>query len=285
MTRWSFIDIYDDEFILATDSGLQTLLDSNKITQEIYDYNRTLVVSEHVAESFKRIDDDMEIEVDLLERSNMAGAVSSGIQRDASKQIEFRFDINFAAETNWRETLNKLLQRFRACIMLRDYVNSYETEVKLSNINIQWDEGGYNLGAVVSITYAQLEPYWQDIDYQSIQDSSLTSQTFTINNNGYIETPAIITLVAIETCTKVLVKLEENDRGIYIQDNLFGTLGLTTLVIDNQDGTIELGELNRNANIRQGTGFFNLQPGINHLTIETDGAVQTLIEWKRRYYA
>jgi hypothetical protein len=283
MTRWSFVDSAGSEFFITTAAGLQALLSANTITQAQYDESIIYAMPEFIAESFKRLNDDLEVEVDLVERSNNAGAEAPGLQRDASGEIVFQYDCN-GTESAWRGYVNRIVQKARNAKYLRDYVNGYQTEVQMSNHNVAWDSGGYNQGAVNSLSFRQLVPYWEDINYTTVTDSALTAESFSLSVLGYVETPPLITLVAADAVTKILIKIEENGRGIYIDENQFGTLGLTVMIIDCADGTVELSGINRNQTVRPGTGWFNLQPGVNTMTIETDNTVATTIQWRERYY-
>ena len=91
-------------------------------------------------------------------------------------------------------------------------------------------------------------------------------------------------MVANSNVVKFSIRLRETGEGILVEDLEFGLLGLNTYIIDNVDGVIELNTLNRNQKIRSGTGFFNLQVGINTPEFVATDSVDIEIKFKQRYY-
>lgn len=240
-------------------------------------------------DTFKRLEDASTIEVDIIERSFKAGADFPGIQRDQSKEITFQYNLDRIGEQLYRSYENNFRKWLRKTRRIRDTINNIETEVLLKEPVITYDDGGFNLGSLNTITFVQLKPFWQDVSATIIQDSGISSQSFLINNTGYIETPATITLQALELCPKFQIintcdDPELDGQGIVIQDLQFGSLGLDTYIIDNGAGTAELNMADRKNKIRQGTGFFNLGVGANRLDFTLQGQCAITIEYKKRYY-
>jgi hypothetical protein len=248
------------------------LIDANDNTTTIQD------------QTFKLLTDAFDIEVDIVEKSFTSGADFPGIQRDASKELTFRYDINEANEQTFRTYFNELTRQFRKTIKIKDLFNNIETEVLYQNQTISYDEGGFLHGSAVEVTFVQLRPFWEDSTFQIATESGLTAGEITINNNGYIETPSIITIEASELITKMSIRINETGDGIIIRDLQFGTRGLNTYIIDNKAGTAELNQILRNQKIQNETGFFNLQVGINTMIFELNGAAEIEVKWKRRYY-
>jgi hypothetical protein len=240
-------------------------------------------------DTFKRLEDGSTIEVDIIERSFKAGADFPGIQRDESKEMTFQYALNRSDEQLYRSYENNFRRNLRRGRWLQDTINNIETAVLLREHVIAYDDGGFKLGSLNNVTLIQLKPYWQDIDFTVLEDSGASERTFTIINDGYVETPSIITLRALEACPKFQIVNSTNDpdldgQGIVIQDLQFGTLGLDTYIIDNGDGSAELNAADRKNKIRQGTGFFNFAVGTNVLDFTLQGQCAINIAYKKRYY-
>jgi hypothetical protein len=236
-------------------------------------------------ESLKRLTDESSIEVDIIERSNQAGAEFPGIQRDKSKEIALQYNLDRSDENDWRLYENTLRYWLRKTRILQDVKYQIQTEVLQNEHGITYDDGGFNLGGLNTINFIQLKPYWEDINYTVEGGTgSFSNEILTINNDGFVETPPIITIRALEDVSKFSIRLLENNRGIVIQDLQFGVSGLNTYIIDNYSGTAELNQIDRKNKIRPGTGFFNLLVGTNRLEITANGAIVADVKWKRRYY-
>jgi hypothetical protein len=234
--------------------------------------------------TFRMLDDSASIEADIVERSFRAGADFPGIQRDESKELNFVYSLNNSNEQTFRNYYNQLTYWFRKTRYIQDIINNIETEVLYVDRSIGYDNGGFNKGAENNETFRQLRPFWEDIDYQEEEETGITSDTIILNNNGYYETPALITIQALEQITKISMRINETGNGIIIKDLQFGVRGLNTYVIDNKDGTIELNQILRNQKIQSGTGFFNLRVGVNTMVIQLNGQAEVTIRFKRRYY-
>lgn len=239
-------------------------------------------------DTFRRMEDESTIEVDIIERSFKAGADFPGIQRDESKEISYQYQIN-TSEQAYRLYENQLRQKLRKVRWIRDTINNIETEILFKESAIAYDDGGFNLGSVNNISFIQLKPYWRDVEPTILQESGVSSQAFIIENNGYVETPTIITIQALEPCPKFQIintceDIELDGQGIVVEDIQFGTVGLDTYIIDNGAGAVELNQADRRNKVRLGTGPFNLGVGRNRLDFTLQGQCAITIEWRRRYY-
>lgn len=236
-------------------------------------------------ETFKRLEDSSTIEVDVIERSFQAGAEFPGVQRDQSKEITFQYNLDRREESLYRARENELRRLFRATRKIKDMKNGIQTDVLLREHVITYDDGGFNLGSVNNVVFIQLKPFWEDIDpFVEGDTGAISNQIITIDNTGYIETPPVILLQAMEQVTKFSIVLLQNNQGIVVRDEQFGTSGLNTYIIDNSAGTVELNQIDRNNKVRPGTGPFNLLVGKNDIEINSTGQMITQIQWRRRYY-
>lgn len=234
--------------------------------------------------TLRRTEDTSTIEVDIIEKSFKGGAVFPGVQRDESKEIQFIFVENNQDEQLYRNYENNLRLWLRKTRWIQDLINNIETEVLFKENVIAYVDGGQHLSSDNTITFVQLNPYWQDIDYQIEQESGISSGELVINNNGYLETAPIIELEALEPCSKFAIKVRETGKGIIIQDFSFGVNGQNTYIIDNSEGSAELNQVDRNNKIQLNTGFISLPVGINNLEFTFNGSCTVLVKWKRRYY-
>jgi phage-related protein len=234
--------------------------------------------------TFKLMDDTASIEVDFVEKSFQSGADFPGVQRDQSKSISFRYDINYPDEQTFRDRINLLRFWFRKARTLQDLINNIETDVVLTDYSIQYDEGGFNLGAVGNVSFRFLNPFWEDINYTVESDSASNSGLILVNNTGYIETPPIFTVTALSAVTKFSFRIRETAEGILIRDLQFSNTGLNTYIIDCKEGVAEINGILRNDQIKSGTGFFNLRVGQNTIDISAKGSIMVEMKYKKRYY-
>ena len=225
------------------------------------------------------------IDLDVIERSYKSGANLIGIPRQQSTTLDFQYQQNYNSEQSFRDYMNNLLYWLNNTVLIRDTVNNIETEIVMEANEINYDNGGFNLGTTGNtITFRQLKPFWTDVEETVVSETGTGGVYFNINNTGYIETPPTITLTALSPTTKFSLRVIETGNGILIDDLEFGSNGLNVYIIDNEDGKAELSGLNRNNKIRSGTGFFNLQVGQNTVEFTNNGSVNVEIAYKRRWY-
>jgi hypothetical protein len=225
------------------------------------------------------------VDLDVIERSFRPGANLIGVPRQQSTTLDFQFQQNYPVEKTFRDYMNNLLYWLNNVVLIRDNVNNIETDIILEGNEINYDNGGFNLGTTGNtITFRQLKPFWRDVNETVVTESGSGSNYITIQNNGYIETPGVITLTAIEPTTKFSLRILETGNGILIEDLEFGLNGLDIYIIDNENGVSSLSGLNRNNKIRNGTGFFNFQVGTNTLEFIYNGNLGIEVSYKQRYY-
>jgi hypothetical protein len=243
-------------------------------------------------ETFTLLDDEFGISADIIPRSFSPGSDFPGIQRDESKSLNFSYDVNSNSDEIFRTTVNTLMKAFRKTRTIKDKTLKIQTEAIMVNHSIKYDSGSFLRGARLTVEFEQLTPYWEDLTYLSEDLATGTDgqASLTINNTGFIETPPLITIITSNPCDQIYIENIGNNEGIEIQDEQFGINGLNIYIIDNKNGESELGPgggitpLDRKNKIIDGTGFFNLQPGLNNLLFEMNCAVTVQIQWKRRYY-
>lgn len=235
--------------------------------------------------SCKILEDAFPVETDIVERSHIDGAIAPGETRGMSKELAFKIDINNVSEQNFRNYYNTIMYWLRKAIKIRDRINNIETNVRLSEDSISYDEGGQFHGSMLNITFIQLIPFWWDVDYIEETENLSLSNQLVIDNTGY-DTPAIFILTASRNIPRFLVKCNETNLGIGINDLNFGNLFLETYTIDNENGEALLEGILRNNRIIPGTGFFFLRRGVNTLVVRTsnDWDLDFTVRYRRRYF-
>lgn len=234
--------------------------------------------------TFKLLEDVGSIESEIIERSFTSGAIFPGIQRDESKELTFSFQLNRGDENDFRDYFNEFIHYARNARFLRDTTNSIQTEILLVEKAASFEDGGWNKGAGITVSFSQLTPYWQDIAYIETTALAQTNYQAVISNAGWVSTPPIITLTANTIINEFYVKRVEGNKGIFIKDLQFGNLGLTEYVLDFGAGTAKLGGIDRANLIRKSTGWFDLLVGNNTIQIVTSASCDILIQLKRRFY-
>lgn len=241
--------------------------------------------------SLTLLDDSFSVDVDIIERSFTDGAVAPGEERATMKELAFRVDLNKIQEQNFRSITNNLFYWLRKARVLRDVINNIETDVRLSEKSIQYEQGAFLHSSVINFTFTQIIPFWRDIEFQEFSETESGSNILSVNNDGFYDTPAYFILTAKEEVPKFLIKELNTGLGIGINDLQFGKLNLDTYVIDNENGeallgSAETGGIKRNNRILSGTGFFFLRRGINDLIVYTFDNVDVdfTCKFKRRYF-
>lgn len=233
--------------------------------------------------TFKLLEEELTTEVDFIPRSSQPGDDVPGISRDTGKDLTFEYE-TFGTESEFREYINTLLMEVKQAVKLRDTDNDTETNIKFISNTLGYVTGGFKLGAINTLLLRMTTPYWEDKEATTVTTTNKTSHSFVINNTGYIDTPFIARITALEAINQFSIIREEDNFGIVIKDLLFGTLGLTEFEVNMGTGNIILAENNRNESIVLGTGWFKLKPGTNTINFELSGAADLEIEYRKRYY-
>lgn len=236
--------------------------------------------------SLKIPEDSFTIANDVIERSYTDGAIAPGESRGEAKELVLTINIDNPIEQNYRDIINNLFYWARKAVTIRDRINNIETNIRASELPIEYDEGGQFKGSIVSLIFVQLIPFWWDVNFIEISENLSVSNQLVIDNDGYYDSPAIFILYTEVEIAKFLIKCQETGLGIGINDFQFGKTNLNTYVIDNENGEALLAGILRNDQIISSTGFFYLQRGINTLNVITqyDKDVDFTVKYKRRYF-
>ena len=232
--------------------------------------------------TFTILEDTISISADIVEKSFRDGADFPGIQRAGSKILNFQYEV-YNNMQNWRTISNTYIKWFRNARVLQDLTNNLEIQVIQTENGISHTPGAQNNVSFNTVSFKTLRPFWEEITENIVSESGSVNQIVIIND-GYYETPPTITIQTDLAIPKFIIKIEETGDGIIVNDLEFGQIGLSTYIIDNRNGEIELNEIDRKSKIKAGTGFFNLQTGINTIIFEAINPADISISWKRRYF-
>lgn len=228
--------------------------------------------------------ENREIDLDNIQKSFLAGSVVKGEKRIASNDLILEFDINAKDDDTFRPILNELLFAARNAVFLLDTENDIRTKITLSAIEIPWDAGSRLRGTSGALTFIQETPYWEDIPQIELNESGSSISTV-IDNTGFLETPAVFTLVTTVATAGFEIFITETAAGVEIQDLSFGVdPELLTYILNNETGESLLGGINRNDRIRGGSGFFQFPVGVFTLNIESDQSLDVNIKYRRRFW-
>ena len=228
------------------------------------------------------------LNLDIVEKSFRNGAVLIGERRIASKELSIGIELHKPADSDFREEFNQFCYYATQAEYIEDTDNNIRTKVEFIGFadNPYLTQGTVNKGGYVDLKFRQLTPFWEDLTAQTATDTG-TDLSIVINNNGFLDCPAIFTVTASALCSLVLIYISDPVRGIEIQDLSFGdNATLDIYLINNEEGTALLGDeqYNRNDRIRGGSGFFDFPVGTFTLVAEFTVSCQLDISWRRRYF-
>lgn len=232
-------------------------------------------------------DDKFSIDIDLIERTFRDGSIFPGISRIKARDISFTYNQYANNNSGFRDFFNEFFMWAFKAVKIRNATLNIETDIKLSSGDLKYDKGSHIRSSDNSLTFKQLNPFWEDVNYTTVNISGTptkTTGTYVINNTGWAEMPCLITLTASLQATYILFQFIENNQGIYIADSGFGVKANDVYIINNKDGIITLNNFKRNQYIFQGTGFFMCPVGTGSLYYEIDTNCAIKIEYKKRFF-
>jgi len=228
---------------------------------------------------------NLKFENRIVENSALPGAVQLGKRRVESKEEVLNFQRASTSESTYKADENELIKFLLDAKYLIDTTNNRRALISVIDYNADFDKGSYNHSSDNEISFRFLEPFWRNLDSETEEDTlSIDINTIAIVNNGFIKVPPVIIVTAASAVTQMQIYIDETKIGIEINDDLFGTTGYETLVIDCEQGTIQLGNLDRINSVLDGTGFFDLPIGASDLIIVPTEVCDILVSWYERFY-
>lgn len=249
-----------------------------------YDLNGDTVTVElkgswtHGADSFEK-------DNRIVESSFLPGAQLIGEPRLMSRSLTLT--VERASKTAWRDEMNELLQWINKARWLVDVTNEMELAVVVRVSTLEYDRGALKRSSSNTFEFSVLSPCWRGTTAKSYTGTVLadTLTDVAINNEGFLDTAPVITLETTAAVDSLQVFLKGTEVGIQVDDALFGTAGNLTMVIDCETGLVSIGDVNRNASVAEGTGFFMIPPGSDDLRmLFADEDVDYTVEFRERFY-
>jgi len=243
-------------------------------------------VTAELKRSFTQGKDNFKYDTKVVENSFLPGAEVVGNKRLMSRAYTLEVTSTNNDTQAYRDYLNELIEWISKTKYIVDETNSMEIEVVSYAMNIEYLEGSLKKLSKNSFMFTALDPFWTSTIKTEYTGSVLSGiiKEQSVNNEGYLPVHPIITLVAFSAVTDVQIYIDSDKTGIQIQDSLFGTTGYETMVIDCVEGLVSIGDLNRNTNIVQGTGFFEIATGSDKITFLTDEDVEYTIDFYKRMF-
>jgi len=239
-----------------------------------------------VSGSWTQGSDDFDIETLVSERSVGPGAVQIGDPRVRSRSISMM--VVAADPDGVQEEVNTLLAFFQKTKYLVDDTDGQRLRVVPKGIGVEHAQGSLKLVSDVTLNFLAINPFWEATTETTLT-GTIPADTLTgvaVSNGGFAKAPATITLeVSSVAVPSIQIYKDSNNEGILVEDDGFGVGGNDTLVIDNDEGTVMLGDADRNQNIADGTGFFCLEVGSDTLQfLVADNDVDYTITYRERFF-
>jgi phage-related protein len=222
-------------------------------------------------------------DIDLIEKTYLPGAVLMNTPRLKSCDLAIEYTRANPDSGLFRTVENELLFWLNKTKYLVDLDSEIKTRVECDASTIKFRDGSLFHAARCNVSFKQLEPFWI-LETEFTDLDSGTDIIFEVTNNGSLDTPIDFVLDTAILCPSFIIRNLTTGIGIAIEDNSFGVGSLDTYIIDNTNGFVYLEYILRMANIRQGTGFFMLQPGSNEINILADVSVDVTYSYFERYF-
>lgn len=227
---------------------------------------------------------DYDIDAKIIDNSLMDGSQEVSNRRVESPKPTMTADISYENTTDFRTFVNSLLAAFYRSIYIEDTEDDTRIKVVPTRARVSYEKGARNHYGKIDLRWnainAAVESRTQSTDTQN------TTASVQLNYNidaGDKQNTVVMELDAAAACNSITIVNVTNGETLIIQDPLFGTTA-DTLIIDNTEGTLMLGAIDRKEYIVDGTSFFRLEPGTNELQITTAAACNVETRWYKRYW-
>lgn len=216
--------------------------------------------------TYSSFEADVQARCDDEEKAFSHGAVMTGDgkidARDVTVEVEL---IDYTTTADYRTAIDALkTAAYKQDQKLYLDDDRYINIKNLKKISEEFYDGFYRVRAKIKVTFYCPDPFFYD-NAPSSQEITITesTQTFTVNNGGNLDTPPIITIKPSETNSVLsLVNATDNSRTFSYSDASFGDGD--ALTIDSKDGTIDRDGVNVLNNV--GGTFLTLLAGDNEIT-------------------
>ena len=264
MIQYALKDADGNTFNMSTDTGFDVVA-RNSLTSSV---------------------DNFAWDVRVAERSALEGDVKLGESRIRSREITFDYTRAVGEDSAaYIEDENTLLLWLNKTELLVDVTNNREIKCTVLSFESAYDDGGHKISGSGSFSLLLLNPFWEDISPQNITQTILVIETdIPVTNNGFLDVPFIITITATSACPFFQLSCVETNEGIEVADDIFGTAAFEEMVINMEEGTIVINDLDRRNKITPGTGFFRFPVGSSTLRVDTVTQFDIDVNWYERSF-
>ena len=237
-------------------------------------------------ESTRLSSDEFTFENKVEDKSGEDGSVKLGKTRITGRDLEVSFTRAYDNDEDFDNVNNELLVYLKDAKYLIDENNNRRIPVAIEKYVIEHKQGAYKRLADCSFPFIALSPYWEDV----VETEILTTvnggdiNDTLIDTGSFLEVPAIITCTAAVLCATVQMYVSETKQGIEINDSIFGSSGFEEMIIDNAEGVLSIGGLDRTQSIATSTGYFKLPPGSSTLKTIPAEDLDLSIKYRKRYF-
>ena len=231
--------------------------------------------------------DTFEYDNKILDKTFLPGSTLVGSSRLTGRSFTLEVTRTNSSSSDYRTELNQLLEFISRTKYLVDITNNMEIEIVAEEASVEYQQGSLKHLSSNKFEFIALTPYWQDLTEDTVTGtaSADTIAEVAVNNQGFLTSPPIITLETTAAVNSIQLYLSSSSVGIQVDDNLFGTSGNLTMIINCINGEVTIGTVNRNDSILEGTGFFGLIVGSDTLNIlAADEDVDYTIDFYKRYF-
>lgn len=219
-------------------------------------------------------------------KSGEDGSVKLGKARIKSRSIEVSFTIAYPTNQELRDVINEMMVYIRDMDFLVNNTDSLRIPASMVDYDVDYESGSYQLLANCSFTFEALSPYWEDLteteQIETVNGGDIND--IMIDTGSFLEVPPLISFTSALSCPSLQVYVLETKQGIEVTDTIFGTPGFEVMEINNEEGTLTLGTLDRSQNIATSTGFFKIPPGTSTLRVIPTEDLEVAISYRKRYF-
>lgn len=221
----------------------------------------------------------------IVENSSLPGSVKLGKTRVQARELVINFSRANSVEADFKTEENTLIEFLSRTVLLVDKTNDLSTSVAVSKYDADYEVGSRPLSSENAIRLEMLDPFWRALTADNVASAiALGTTDVAITNSGFLPAPPIMTFTTTVVVTQLQIYVNENKEGIQIDDALFGTVGFLTLIIDCDNGTIDLVGLDRTISILPGTGYFDLLVGAQTLKVVSTATCNLSLDFFKRFY-
>ena len=243
-------------------------------------------ISKIAQSTFGQNADSFSWENKIIDKSFLPGSKKLGTTRLKSDNISFSLTRANEESVDFRSALNDLLQAVQKTKYVINLTDETRAEVAPLSAVSTPNKGTEKNFASEEITFERLSP-WED-ETPNSQDESLTGDSFNdieINNAGALDAVPVFTFTSSVAIDDIQILIPDNSGSFQLLDPIFGTTGFEELVIDCEQGTAIIGNVDRANFIVAGTGFVQIPPGATQIVrIFVPEDCDVNISWRNRYY-